>query len=290
MLVFWLCVSVFLSILCLGAGIIYRGRTSIFKEMLFGKTSRSNNKSNFWDNVWRLEEYSHNREEVQKVAILSAAVGIVLGFAINGYLSIVFGILGVITVPRLFIQFKNEQTKKAFEKQLPRVTTTLAVCTRTGTLYDGFKHIANEFPAPAGTVFQYIVDGVDHGFTAHQAIEKAIAEFNLPDLKELAQTVRVISELGGGENTGEILESAAEHVRFRERYMMQVKANVSEIKYTALLAHIFPLGLFLLLLMDRQGVHWQTLHENPTIYLVGTVIVVICWSITQYMIKQARNL
>ncbi|MTI84391.1 MAG: hypothetical protein FH756_10900 [Firmicutes bacterium] len=260
-------------------------------EVLLGRSEESEiikePKANFLDTLWGIPKGW--RQKSLKYALIGGSSGFAIGILGGFVISLLLGLIVFAIVPRFIYTTTRDRFVTAFRKQFPRAVTTIAAHAAVGSYVDGISSVASEFQEPARSVFAYINQGIKNGDTAYKAVERAIEQFELPEMKKLSENLRIIEELGGGENARETLESASEHIRFLERYRQQVDANTAEIRTTAVIADLVPVGLFIFMCLMPDSDHRYILLHDRTLIFIGLGAVGAGWLHVRSVLKKYRN-
>ncbi len=260
-------------------------------EVLLGRAGETDYKkepkANFFDTLWGIPEGW--RKKSLKNGVIASAAGLAIGILGGPVISLVLGLIGFVIVPRFIYTTTRQKFVTAFRKQFPRAVTTIAAHAAVGSYVDGISSVASEFQEPARSVFAYINQGIKNGDTAYKAVERAIEQFQLPEMKKLSENLRIIEELGGGENARETLESASEHIRFLERYRQQVEANTAEIRTTAVIADLVPVGLFIFMCFMPGSDHLYILLHDRTLIFIGLGAMAAGWLHVRSVLKKYQN-
>jgi Flp pilus assembly protein TadB len=205
----------------------------------------------------------------------------------------VLSLLGFALGPRFYVYVHQERFRKQFNNQYPQVVSSLASSQRAGgTLLDSIRYVATEFPAPTNEVFGQIARYTENNMPLFTSIHQVANDYKLPELQQLADAVRTIQGLGGGEKAGEILEGAAEGIHWQRRFEQLIKAGTTKIRQTGLIATMIPVLLFVYFAMDPSSEYRMALYDPASqVWLgVGVIATLSGWGITQYMIKKAKEL
>ncbi|GBF35460.1 hypothetical protein DCCM_4589 [Desulfocucumis palustris] len=282
----FLSLLLFLMVISLGIAIIGWQRRSPLVDRLERKKEQPEPETNFFDVLWNINPVL--RKESFRYGLYSAMAAFTTGVMFTPLAALVFAGAAFVMVPRIKQLLDMNRRRKRFFKQFPRAVSELAAVAKTGTLLDGFRLVEKEHPAPVADVFGYIAKTVDSGTTAHKAVFDAVEQFGYPGLDRLGEAVRVINELGGGEKAGETLNSAADHIRFLERFRNKVDAAVGGIIYEMLLATGIIL-LYFLLTSGPWTEGWENVRKHPMVVLTGLLAIGIGWYLGMKKISKFKN-
>lgn len=281
------CLLIFASVTALCAGFIFRSGHSVLEEKLSGKREKTlDEKISFLDALWDTPP-AMRRHSLQTAAITSA-VAFVAGMMITFRASVVFAAVFFVISPRLRRAIEINHKKKLFFKQFPRAVSELAAVARTGTLKDGFRVVQSEHPSPVADVFGFIAECIDTGMSTHKAVKMASEQYGYPGLDRLAEAVRIINELGGGEKAHETLTSAADHIRFLERFQGKVDAAVGGIR----LEMAISFGIIVLYFLLTSGPWtegWENVVKHPAVVAFGFLAILAGWYLSEKKINAFKN-
>lgn len=276
------------------AGIYLRqNRSSLIEYFQPAKTPRFKSQP-FLDSLWQVEDASFNRSTLTKIAYYSAVIGAVLGIVVYGLIgALVLSSLGFALGPRIYGYVYQERFRKQFNNQYPQVVSSLASSQRAGgTLLDSIRYVAVEFPTPTKDVFGQIARYTENNMPLFTSIHQVANDYKLSELHRLADAVRIIQELGGGEKAAEILEDAAEGIHWQRRCEQLIKAGTTKIRQTGLIATVIPVLLFVYFAMDPNSEYRMALYDPASqVWLfIGAIATLSGWGITQLIIKKAKEL
>lgn len=107
--------------------------------------------------------------------------------------------------------------------------------------------IAQEIPAPVGTVFSEICQQEDLGVSLDNALRKVCAATPSPDLKLFATSI-VIQVRSGG-NLADMMERLAAVIRDRLRLARRVRVLIAQTKLSKHILLVLPFFIFVVLNM-----------------------------------------
>jgi len=279
---------IFAAVVCFGIGLTLKVRSSSLREM-FSFVRRhevEDDRVVFLDSIWEIKPVQ--RQKARQVASIGAGIGLVLGLIVSPLAGLLAGMAGIVLAPRVFFSVESGKKKAAFFKQFPRAVSELAAVARTSTLLEGFRQVKNEHPAPVSEVFGYIASSIESGTNTYLAVKSAQEQYGLPGLDRLADAVRIITELGGGEKAAEVLSSAAEHVRFQERFAAKVNTAVSGIM-TEMAISTGLILLFFLITSGPQTENWEAVQRHPVLILIGLGALGAGWVMSYKKLKQIKD-
>jgi|GEM_PF-3881464 len=281
-------VFVFLSLTCLGAGVLSRSTAS--QVAWYFEGGRKPDTRPFFDSLWSFTRAGMGAEDALKLSALFCALGVGAGLFLQGAAAaVLLGSLAFVGGPRLYMNSRVAGFKKKFEAQLPRALASFSAAARVMPLKACFRQVAKEFQPPVGTVFSYIAGAVEMDPRAYAAVSKAAEEFDLPVLHDFAESVRALEELGGGEGAAQLLDAVAEEARFKQRHRLEVKGMFGELQYTMLAACGVPVFMFALFALDSGSEYRAAIVEMPWLIALGVVVLLVGWGAARSFISSASR-
>lgn len=278
---------IFLSIVFLSIAILKKADSSPLADRF--KKAREHQvveKVNFFDILWNTNQA--NRKKATQTAVTASILLFIIGLMLTWLAAIIFALAGFVMGPRVRIWLEASRKKRLFFKQFPRAVSELAAVAQNGTILDGFKVVKEEHPAPVSEVFGFIAEAIGNGIKDYEAVREAQKQYGYPGLDKLANAVRIISELGGGEKASQTLTSAADHIRFLERFRGKVDAAISGIlTEMALATGIIVLYFFLTSGPWTDG--WDNVVKHPGVVIFGFLTIIIGWYVCIKKIQNFKN-
>ncbi len=279
---------VFAVVVLMGLAIIMRSHSFPLANLLGrGRPSRQpEEKVHFLDVLWNTTPSL--QKEALRYGMGAGALAFVVGLLFAPQASLVFGVIAFVITPRLISTLEANKKKKDFFKQFPRAVAEMAAVARTRTLLDGFKVVSEEHSPPVSEVFGYIAESAEKGTEIHKAIRDAQDQYQYPGLDKLADAVRIIEELGGGERSAEVLMSAADHIRFLERFRSKIDIAVGGILKEIFLA----MSIVVIYFIVTSGPHtegWENVQKHPGVVLVGFAAIALGWYFSLRKINKFKN-
>ena len=285
---------VFLSAASAAAGAAARRKTASIGAALAPRArDRAEQKPGFLDALWGAPPGGAflPADFRPKSAAAGAALGLLAGVAAGPGAALLLGAAGFVLAPRMVGSHHRKKFVEAFRKQFPRGINLVVAYAAAGSLVEAFSRAAADLPWPVCDVFGYIHTCVrESGYTLYGAVKKAAAEYGLEELDKFAESVRIIEEIGAGEKAREVLDMAAEEVRFAERFRIAVEANLAEIKNAALIADLVPIAVFAgfaLFIPDSE--HRYVLMHDRTLVFLGLLAVAAGWAYASSVVRKFRE-
>ena len=196
------------------------------------------------------------------MAALLGAIGTVV--AISSWLGPLVGLalsLGGITLPFLYLLVRRNARMAKFERQFPDVLDLVARAMRAGHAFtSALKMVSDEFEDPAGPEFARVIEEINFGVAAQDALSKLTERVRSQDLRFFVVAVIVQRETGG--NLAEIIEKIGTLIR--ERFVLQgkIRALSAEGRLSAFVLGLLPVFLALYFLV-AQPAYIKTLVTDP---------------------------
>ena len=154
--------------------------------------------------------------------------------------------VAAIIIFRIYLKQRITRQAKLFETQFVEALDLAARSLRAGhPLTGAFRLIAEEIPAPVGTVFKEICQQQDLGVSLEDAIRKAAAQSDNPDIKLFAPSVVVPLRSGG--SLADMMERLAAVVRDRMRLNRRIRVLIAQTNFSKRVLLALPVMLFVIL-------------------------------------------
>jgi tight adherence protein B len=149
-------------------------------------------------------------------------------------------------VPLLVLRLAAARRRKAFDRQLPDVLSTIASTLRAGHgLRPAIRAIADDGSPPASEEFSRVLGEERLGRPLDQALTGMCERIGSADLEYVATAVNVQSQVGG--SLAGLFDTLSETVRERQRHARKVKALTSMGRMSAGILISLPFGLTLIM-------------------------------------------
>ena len=181
------------------------------------------------------------------LAGLSALVLGVVATALNAepLLAVLFMLVGL-GVPLVVLQVAASRRRKAFDRQLPDVLSTIASTLRAGHgLRPAIRAIADDGSPPASEEFSRVLGEERLGRPLDQALAGMCERIGSADFEYVATAVNVQSQVGG--SMAGLFDTLSETVRERQRHARKVHALTSMGRLSAAILISLPFGLVLIM-------------------------------------------
>jgi len=177
-------------------------------------------------------------------------------------------------VPFAYALLKKKKRMRKFEKQLPEALELIARTLRAGQALSGaLSIVSEEFDDPLGTEFERLLDEINYGVSAQEALQNLAARVECPDVRFFVVAVVIQRESGG--NLSEIIENIAHVVRERFKLMGKIRVLSAEGKYSALVLCLLPFLVgFVIYLLNRDYM-MLLIEDQLGKYMIGTGLVMM---------------
>lgn len=200
-------------------------------------------------------------------AFVFGVIGMILG--VGTLLALVFLAAGLASP---FIVFRTAASKrrKAFDRQLPDVLSTVASTLRAGHgLRIALRAVADDGSPPASVEFGRVLAEERLGRPLHEAIEAMCQRVGSEDLDYVATAINVQSQAGG--SLASLFDTLSETVRERQRHARKVKALTSMGRMSAIILVSLPFALAALMTLINPS-YMKPFYTTST----GQTLIVIC--------------
>ena len=192
------------------------------------------------------------------LGVLGAILAVIyrLGFIPGLVLSLIGAAL-----PYLFLVVRKGQRMEKFQRQFPEALELLARAMRAGHSFaSALKMMSDEFADPVGPEFARVVEEINFGVGAQDALSNLTRRVESQDLKFFVVAVIVQRETGG--NLAEIVEKIG--MLIRQRFVLQGKivALSAEGRLSAVVLILLPVFLALYFLIAQRE-YISTLATDP---------------------------
>ncbi|HEY5409430.1 MAG TPA: type II secretion system F family protein [Caulobacteraceae bacterium] len=183
--------------------------------------------------------------------MLSAALGIgvfVLVFlgGQKSYIGLLLGIGAGLGLPRWAISFLAKRRAKKFVEGFADASDIIVRGIKSGLpVNECLQVIARESPEPLCSEFRRLVDGVAHGMTLEQMLERMHTRMPLPELRFFTIVLSIQQKTGG--NLAEALSNLSLVLRSRKLMREKIKALSGEAVASSLIIGSLPPGVVLLI-------------------------------------------
>jgi tight adherence protein B len=205
------------------------------------------------------------------LALAGAFVFGVIGMFIGAgpLLAMAFLAIGLAS-PFIAFSIAASRRRKAFDRQLPDVLSTVASTLRAGHgLRIALRAVADDGSPPASVEFGRVLAEERLGRPLHEAIEAMCERVGSADLDYVATAINVQSQAGG--SLASLFDTLSETVRERQRHARKVRALTSMGRMSATMLVCLPFVLAGLMTMISPG-YMKPFYTTST----GQTLIVIC--------------
>jgi tight adherence protein B len=209
--------------------------------------------------------------------ILSAALGVTVFIAAmvlgqKSYIALLLGIGAGLGLPRWAVSFLAKRRAKKFVAGFADAADIIVRGIKSGLpVHECLQVIARESPEPLASEFRRLVDGVSHGITLDNALERMYARMPLPELRFFTIVLGIQQKTGG--NLAEALTNLSLVLRSRKLMREKIKALSGEAVASSLIIGSLPPGVVILISITTPS--YLTILFHTTIgqlILMGAVI------------------
>ncbi|WFP76054.1 type II secretion system F family protein [Mesorhizobium sp. WSM4906] len=208
-------------------------------------------------------------------ATIFLLAGLVVGllltllFSLPMFLGIMaFFVIGFV-LPLLVLRRARSRRILKFAQQLPDALDMIVRSLRAGHPASvAIGLVAREMPDPLGTEFGIVSDEITFGLSLEQAVRKLSERVGFEGLHLLSVSLSIQSKTGG--NLTEILANLSRVLRERQKLKMKIRALSAEGRVSAWIISLFPVVMFLLLLITAPG-YYGSVWNNPLIFPAFTI-------------------
>ena len=198
--------------------------------------------------------------------MLSAGLGLAVfaaGFVL-GQKSIIDLLLGIgagLGLPRWAVSFLAKRRAKKFVESFADASDIIVRGIKSGLpVNECLQVIARESPEPLASEFRRLVDGIAHGLTMEQALERMHARMPMAELRFFAIVLGIQQKTGG--NLAEALTNLSQVLRSRKLMREKVKALSGEAVASALIIGSLPPGVVILISVTTPS-YLKILFDTP---------------------------
>ncbi|MBB2887967.1 MULTISPECIES: type II secretion system F family protein [Pseudomonas] len=174
--------------------------------------------------------------------LLLWAFGVLLGFALAGWI----GLLMLLLVPplalRLYISWRYQRRLKRMIEQLPTLLDHTVRSLKSGrTLADAVLGAINAAEAPLKDAMGRVQRNVHLGVSLPDAVSDLAELYEKDEFRLFALGLKVNHRYGG--NASELFENLIKMIRERDQAARQLRAMTGETRVTAVVLGLMPVGL-----------------------------------------------
>jgi tight adherence protein B len=211
------------------------------------------------------------------VTIASIVVVGLVGYVI-GSKSLLLAILGAVLgyfLPRIYIRSQRNRRLVKFNNQLSDMLSLMVNGLRAGfSTLQSMEAVAKEMPSPISDEFRRVIQEVTLGVSTDKALDNLVRRIPSDDLDLVVTAMKVQREVGG--NLAEILDTISHTIRERVRIKGEIRTLTAQMKYSARILGVLPIGLTLAIyLVNREYIMVMLSQESNTPFPCGILALVI---------------
>ena len=199
------------------------------------------------------------------------AAGVFLSALVLGeksYIGLLLGIGAGLGLPRWAIGFLAKRRAKKFVEGFADASDIIVRGIKSGLpVSECLQVIARESPEPLASEFRRLVDGVAHGMTLEQMLERMHARMPLPELRFFTIVLSIQQKTGG--NLAEALSNLSQVLRARKLMREKVKALSGEAVASALIIGSLPPGVVVLITLTTPSYLSVLFHTTAGQLILG---------------------
>lgn len=192
--------------------------------------------------------------------------------------------LAVGSIPILWLSWKAEQRRKAFDAKLPEALDYISRALRAGhSLTSAIGMVGKEFPDPTGGEFKTVFDEISFGIPFKEAIGRLVDRIKSNDLNFFVVSLMIQHETGG--NLTELLDGLAKTIRERFKLRGKIRTLSAEGRISAVVLGSMPFGfagIITLINPDYLSVLWST-PQGHNLVLTGGVLMAVGLYVLNHM-------
>ena len=198
------------------------------------------------------------------VAVFAAAAL----FMHNPAIGLLLGIGAGLGLPRWIISFLGKRRSKKFGEAFADAADIIVRGIKSGLpVGECLQVIARESPEPLASEFRRLVDGVAHGMTLDQALERMYARMPLAELRFFTIVLSIQQKTGG--NLAEALTNLSAVLRSRKLMREKIKALSGEAVASALIIGSLPPGVVILISVTTPSYLTPLFHTTGGQLILG---------------------
>lgn len=199
---------------------------------------------------------------IPAVALRQNPIGLAVGLAA--------GAAGFL-LPAFYVSSMRGRRVGTIEKQLVDFLPSLASSIRSGfALQQGIETAAQQVGPPLADELSLLINDVELGAPMHTALQDLGSRVGSTSLDMVITAILVQRTTGG--NLAEILDVAAETLRERERIRGEVQTLTTQQRLTGTILSVYPIAIFLLLLLIMPSVWSKLFTETPGRIMLGVAL------------------
>lgn len=170
-------------------------------------------------------------------------VGALVRLLTGSLLATTLAVAIAVVVPIIWLRFRVDRRKKAFEEQLPDVLSLIAGSLRAGWgIQQAIGLVVQEVGDPSAAEFRRVESETRFGLAFEEALRRMANRLESDDFSWTVTAVSIQREVGG--NLAEVLDIVATTIRQRGELKRHVSALTAESRFSAIALAILPFFIF----------------------------------------------
>ena len=187
-------------------------------------------------------------------------------FGLPLYAAAIFGVCGLLAVPRWLVGYLRKRRFKKFIHEFPNAVDVVVRGIKAGLpLNDCMKIIANEAAEPVRGEFKIVNEEQTLGLSLPDAVARLPDRIPVPETSFFAIVIAIQAKAGG--NLSEALGNLSRVLRERKKMKDKIIAMSAEAKASAIIIGALPLVVMVLVYLSSPG-YIMLLFQEP----IGNVI------------------
>ncbi len=223
------------------------------------------------------------RTTILNLVLVTILVAGGLYFASRQIVPTLFSVLAVAIGFWWYLQWRVLRRVNIFERQLVDALELASRALRAGhPLLGSFQLIAEEIPAPVGTIFAEICQQQAMGIDLQDAIRRLAHESQNMDMRLLAASLAINLNCGG--NVADVVEGLATVIRDRMRLNRRFRVLIAQTQFSKRILLAMPMIMFVVLNTinrDYMATLYHTRDGNVILLVAAGMLTLGWWSMNK---------
>ena len=200
---------------------------------------------------------------------LACVIGLITLFLTSKpFIALALAMVAGLGLPRWVVGFLAKRRAKKFVSAFADASDIIVRGIKSGLpVHECLQIIGRESPEPLGAEFRRLVEGVAHGLTMDQALEKMHERMPIPELRFFTIVLGIQQKTGG--NLAEALGNLSVVLRARKLMREKIKAMSSEATASALIIGALPPVVIILISLTTPSYLSILFYEPKGQMLLG---------------------
>ncbi len=182
------------------------------------------------------------KDEIVKIEIFTAAIVLVMFILTINILIIFIGIILMLFIPKIYIEYKHKKYINEYKKNLPVFIESLVSSLKAGmSISNAFKIIAQKDKSPIGKEMADLLNKISLGKSLKEGLQELSDKIKTRENEILISALITGIESGG--NISSILENILKTLRKREEIDRELKALTSQGILSGFIVGLLPFFL-----------------------------------------------